>query len=243
MVKLEDRQFEDYIIETSSHIAMPFELHMKSDGEIEIISYSFTQKIAEEFEKKFASDPFSDEARHFLCEKLTPTMNELGYDTEGAADRIHLEYRCSEADTTKILPECEIISTLQGEQWDELPLDEFSLDPDDKTDRMAVIREGGKIVCFAGLNDISEDDGYIEVTVECCENYRHRGFGVSCIAALTDYLLSLGERVKYICVEDNYASRAAAESAGFVLYDRCMPFVCYRHLESECAEEPEEELI
>lgn len=243
MVKLEDRQFEDYIIETSSHIAMPFELHMTNDGRIEIISYSFTQKIAEEFEEKFSSNPFSNEAKRFLSEKLTPAMNELGYDTEGAADRIHLEYRCDKVDTTKILPECEIISTLEGEKWDELPLDEFALDPEDRTDRMAVVRDGDKIVCFAGLNDISEDDGYIEVTVECCENYRHRGFGVSCIAKLTDYLLSLGERVKYICIEDNYASRAAAESAGFVLYDRCMPFVCYRYSEIDSADVPEEELI
>lgn len=242
MVKLEDKQFEDYIIETSSHIAMPFELHMRNGG-IEIISYSFTRQIAEEFEERFASDPFSAEAKRFLIDKLTPVMNELGYDTEGANDRIHLEYRCDKADTAKILPECEIISTLDGEKWDELPLDEFSLDPEDITDRMAVIRVGGRIVCFAGLNDISEDDGYIEVTVECCEDYRHRGYGVSCIAKLTDYLLSLGERVKYICVEENYASRAAAESAGFALYDRCMPFVCYRYDEADSAEVPEEELI
>ena len=238
MVKLEDKQFEDDIIASGSHIAMPFEIHRNAEGELLIISYSFTKKIAEEFENCFSSDPFSDEAKKYLSEKLTPIMNELGYDTEGAADRIHLEFHCTEVDKSKILPECEIIASLDGESWDDVPLDEFELDSTIPSDRMAVIRKDGKIVCFAGLNDISEDDGYIEITVECSEEYRRKGFGISCIACLTDYLLSIGERVKYICSDDNSASKAAAESAGFVLCDTCLPFVCYKVEETF-----EEELI
>ena len=49
----------------------------------------------------------------------------------------------------------------------------------------------------AGNADISEDDGCPEITVECEEGYRMNGFAASCVAMLTDYLISLGMDVKY----------------------------------------------
>ena len=227
MIRLEEKELEKYILEEDCHIAMPFELNRKG-GENEIITYSFTEKTAEEFEKRYCENPFSDEAKKFLLDELTPIMEKIGYDCTGALDRVHYEFRCAEADTSKILPDCEIIDTLDGEKWDDIPLDEFALDSEDENDRMAVIRRDGKIVCFAGLNDISEDDGCPEITVECEEGYRMNGFAASCVAMLTDYLISLGMDVKYICTEDNTASVRTASAAGFKLYDKCLPFVCYR---------------
>ena len=50
MIRLEEKELEKYILEEDCHIAMPFELHRKG-GENEIITYSFTEKTAEEFEK------------------------------------------------------------------------------------------------------------------------------------------------------------------------------------------------
>lgn len=227
MVRAEDKQFEEEIISTHHHIAMPFELSVTSDG-IEILAYSFCMDIAREFEEKFSSDPFSPLAKAYLYAKLLPVMDELDYEADGDACRVHLEYRCDSPDTSKILPKCEIIDTLDGVDFDsDLPLDEFELDPDEPIDRMAVIKEDGKIVCFAGLNDISADDGFAEITVECAENYRQRGYGASCVAKLTEYLISIGERVEYICSDSNEASKKTAESAGFTLYKKVLPFVCY----------------
>ncbi len=237
MIRLEDKELEDYVLGDECHIALPFELHRKSDGINEIITYSFTKKIVENFEKEFGDNPFSDGAKLFLKEELGPVMEKLGYDCDGALDVVHYEYRCSSADKSKILPNCEIIDTLEGEDYDGVPLDEFSLDTSDEADRMAVIRENGKIVCFAGLNDIAEDDGCTEITVECAENHRKKGYGASCVAALTDYLLTLGADVKYVCTADNIPSIKTAEAAGFVLYDKCLPFVCYRDIEDEDDEE------
>lgn len=228
MVRAEDKQFEDEIISTRHHIAMPFEMSLTDEG-MEILAYSFCMDIAEEFEKKFSSDPTSPEAKAFLFAKLLPIMDELDYESDGDACRVHLEYRSDRPDTSKILPECEIIDTLDGIDYDEsLPLDEFALAPDDPIDRMAVIKDGGKIVCFAGLNDISADDGFAEITVECAPDYRNRGYGVSCVAKLTEYLISIGEQVEYICSDENEASKKTAVSAGFELYKTVLPFVCYR---------------
>ena len=239
MIRREEADFEAEIL-SESHIAVPFQVTKRNDGSLDFLVYSFAVKTAEEFEKTYGSDPFSAEAKAFLASKLASVMDEYGFDTDGAADAVHLEYRCDSPAENRILPECELICTLEGEEWDELPLDEFDLDPGNPLDRMAVIRENGRIVCFAGLNDISEEDGLPEVTVECEEDCRRKGYGASCIAKITAYLLGLGEGVKYVCAEDNIASAKTAESAGYVWYAACMPFVCYR-FEEETDEEADEE--
>lgn len=234
MVKAEDFEFEKEIIGSGYHIAMPIEIiRNEKSGELTITAYSFCMKIAEEFEEKFAIDPFSAEAREFLYEKLNPIMNNLDYDTSFAAERVHFEYHSMNVNRERILPECELISTLDREEWDELPLDEFDLDPDDECDRMAVIKIDRKIVCYAGINDISDDDGMIELTVECEKEYTHRGYGSSCVARIADYLDQLGLHSKYICSDGNIASRKTAESAGLTLSAKILPFVCYKFEEDD----------
>jgi len=242
MVRAEDKAFEDEVISTGYHIALPFELfYYVEDKTTDILAYSFFIEQSKEFEEKFGADPFTDEAKKFLYDKLTPIMTELEYDITDAAEIVHLEYRADSADLSKVLPECELIDTLDGEKWDNIPLGEFEMDIDDPCDRMTVIRVDGKVVCFAGLNDICDDDGLYELTVECEEEYRRRGYAASCVAKLTDHLLKLGEQVKYICYEDNIASQKTAEAAGLKLYSKCLPFVCMKiHDEDEESLETEE---
>ncbi|MBP3368184.1 MAG: GNAT family N-acetyltransferase [Clostridia bacterium] len=229
MVRLEEREFEELVISSGYDVALPVEVFLYEDERgLEIVSYSFTQKIAREFEKKFASDPFSREARDFLYRWLTPVMDELEYSSKQSAERSFIEFRCGDA-KIELHIGCEIISTLDGETWDELPLDEFALDADDPCDRMAVVKVDGKIVCFAGLNDEIDGDGMAEITVECDPAYRGRGFASSCVCALADYLESLGKRVKYICLDTNEASVKTALRAGLVPYCRFMPYVCRKN--------------
>ena len=64
--------------------------------------------------------------------------------------------------------------------------------------------------------------------MECAPDYRNRGYGVSCVAKLTEYLISIGEQVEYICSDENEASKKTAVSAEFELYKTVLPFVCYR---------------
>jgi len=111
-------------------------------------------------------------------------------------------------------------------------LSEFELDPDNPDDRMTVIRENGSIIAFAAVNDMQED-AVIEITVECDPAYRRKGYGRACVIALTKYFMNRGLEVKYLCDEDNEASMATAESAGFTLYSRVLPMVYYRREEDE----------
>ena len=231
MVDAEDREFEDDIISSGYHIAVPVQIEKKTSGALRIIAYSFAIDKSREFEEKYAADPFSPDALAFLDENIGEMMRKIEYSTEHATERIFLEYRCDGVNTEKILPECELIDTLDGEEWEEsLELDAFELDPSNKIDRMAVVRDGeGKIICYAGLDDVCENDGLLEVTVECAERYRRRGYGTSCVARLTEYLLSTGEKVKYVCENDNVFSVKTAEAAGYSLFKTVLPYVCYKH--------------
>lgn len=238
MIRLEEKQLEEQVISTGYHIALPFELNRTADGELDLLVYSFCEKIAREFEEKFADDPFGDEAQAFLYEKISPLMQAMDYDCEDALQQIHFEYHAPADLSMDGLCECSLIDDLTGEAFDNLPLDEFTFDENDPCDKMAVVRRDGKIVCYAGLNDISESDGFYEITVECEENYRGNGYAKACVAYLAKHILSCGENVKYVCTSDNVASQKTAEAAGFRLYKTCLPFVCYKFTEDEDEDEP-----
>lgn len=231
-IRIEDPGFEQGILEGGSCLAVPAEVSLLEDGTLDLLVYSFCREIAEKFSERFAEDPFSSDAVSYLMDRLAPKMAEMDFTLTDPCAHAYLEFRCDKPDTAKILPECEIITTLKGEKWNDLELDEFELDESDPTDRMAVIRRGGRIVCFAGLNDLAED-GLFELNVECEEAYRRQGFGVSCIAALAQYLVNLGGGVKYVTSEENIASRSTASAAGFHLYKKVLPFVCHRDIEEE----------
>ncbi len=240
MIRLEDADFVRDIFESESCIILPIEISCLCEGRVDILVYPMFEKIAEEFEKCFGNDPFSDKAAAFLMTKLSPEVEKLGYSTAGADTHAYREYRCDNPNTAKILPECELISTLDGETWEEIDLDGFELDPENESDRMAVIRMDGRIVCYAGLNDLCEEDGLYEITVECEEEYRGRGYASSCTAKLTEYLMAVGEGVKYVCAEDHTVSQKTAEASGYTLYRKVFPFVCVREDDDDGAEEDEE---
>ena len=182
------------------------------------------------FEARFKDDPLGEEALAFLVGSLRPLMEPYGYDEVDTADYPLFDFRPPDrprgrrgADPAK----ASLIASLDGETWDEaLPLDEFALDPKNPLDRMAVIRNvDGTIVCYAGLNDISEDEGFCELTTECAEAWRGRGFGPACTALLSDTLTSLGARVQYVTSHLNRASIRCAEKAGLTRAARVFPVV------------------
>ncbi len=231
MIRLEEKELEEQVIATRHHIAVPFEMnHIAGEG-LDLLVYSFCETIAQEFEEKFADDPTSDAAKAFLYEKITPIMTELEYESDDALGVIYYEFHAVPGDTLSggdlSQPDCDLVDDLTGEVFENLPLDEFEFLETDPCDKMAILRRDGKVVCYAGLNDVCEDDGLYEITVECEEEYRNNGYAKACVAKLTRHILAHGESVKYVCTSDNTASIRTAEAVGFKLYKTCMPFVSY----------------
>ncbi len=228
MIRLEEKELEQQVIDTNHHIAVPFELNVMADGSLDILVYSFCEGIAREFEEKFADDPTGEAAQAFLYEKITPIMAGLDYDSDDALGVIYYEFHADEGVTSEGLADCELVDDLTGEVFENLPLDEFEFLESDPCDKMAILRRDGKVVCYAGLNDVCEDDGLYEITVECEEAYRGNGYAKACVARLTEYIVGQGEQVKYLCTSDNAASIRTALSIGYKPYKSCMPFVCYK---------------
>lgn len=233
MINYENLEFEKEIFGSESCLAVPMEVSCLADGSVELLVYSFCGKVAEEFIEQFEKNPFSGEAVSYLMDWLTPKMAAMGYTLTDPRNHAYVELRCASPNQTKILHDCEIIDTLEGEQWEELELDAFMLEPTEPSDRMAVIRRDGRIVCYAGLNDLNEEDGLLELTVECEEAYRKQGFGASCVAVLSDYLMNLGQEVKYVTAERNLASLQTAEAAGFTFFKKVLPFVCQKNVSED----------
>lgn len=242
MIRLEEAELERQVIETGYEIAVPFEMNSIVGGGLELLVYSFCEKTAEEFEKCFCNDPTSEEAKEFLYERISPIMRSLDYRCDDALDVIYYEFHAEPGDTVsaELIDECDIVDDLSGERYCDLPLDEFEFLETDPCDRMAIFRRDGMVVCYAGLNDVCENDGYYEITVECEEDYRGHGYASACVAALTRHILSHGERVKYICTSDNVASIRTAEAVGFKSYKVCMPFVCFKEQDDNENENEEE---
>ena len=84
----------------------------------------------------------------------------------------------------------------------------------------AAVVEGGRILSGAvthlPLSQIQE--GLAEIAVETHPSVRGRGYAASCVATLTNELLSRGCSVLYRCRAGNAASLAVAKKAGFVQY-------------------------
>lgn len=247
MITFEDKAFEQSVLEGRCHIAVPFEVIANIDGRsdadtVELLIYSFCGEIAEKFESRFSSCPFSAEAKAFLYEKLTPVMKKIEYGCVGACERIHYTYQMTDA--SALNPVCfrgrtERLDKLTAKDIAEsdTELSDFSIDPEDELDRIFVIRgEHGEVAAFAAVNDISDDEGFFELTVECAQTYRGRGYGSECVAELAKYLLDRGVSVEYVCGEENLPSVGTAEKVGFTLVRKCMPFVCY-HIGEENEED------
>jgi len=235
MIKLEDKEFEASIIKEHYHIAVPVQVSVFADGRKECLVYSFTENLAKEYENTW-DDLLAPEAIDWLFCRLTPLMTAIEYEADA----------CSLFRDFRLLPEnlgqlptynakvelLTILTQADREETEDLELDAFEMDGSDPEDAMAVIREDGRIVCFAAVNDVIESDDtggldWIEVNVECAPAYRRKGYGAACVTALSRYYLQRGKGVKYLCDEDNLASIRTAERAGFLPYRRAGAFVYY----------------
>ncbi len=243
MIVFEDYEFEKSILDERYHIAVPFVVTQYEDGTLSLLVYSFCGEIAEEFEARFADRPFSAAASGFLREKLTPIMQKMEYDASDACDRIHLTYQMMDA--SRINPACfkgraKLLDQLTEKDMknSETEIYAFEIEPGNELDRIAAVYGKRKeIAAFAAINDISDDEGFVELNVECAEEYRRQGYAAECVAVLAKHLLDHGVFVEYICEDVNIPSVKTAEKVGFSLVKRTMPFVCYRIDDEEDMEE------
>ncbi len=221
---------------------IPFSVTLK-DGCLTVECEEGLVETAQEYERRFSEQPFSEEARRFVADAVEAETagthfsldrSDLALDTvmlcyngkPEALDRYILR-------PTKLLPEsriggCENLTVFEA---DEIPAISDAGTNSGMIDSaelpVAAIVRDGKIISLAATNG-APSDGKAEISVDTAEDYRRQGYGRSCVAALTRELLRRGLGVRYVSFGSNDPSLALAHSIGFTEESRCFDAVCYR---------------
>ena len=225
MIIYEDRELEAMVLAGNSSIAVPFEIFVPETGEAQITTYSCFGKVAEKFEKMFAEDLLSADALNWLDCKIYADVKMFGY--EHCIEDIHFmsEYSLSDVSKLRKNETSEVVlvnSENELAQYDLSLIEGLVID-----DECAVIVKDNKLVSIACANDVSFEDGSIELFVETDGDYRNKGYGAATVSTLSEKYLEKGIIVRYKCAKNNHASIRLAEKCGFEKNGERYSYVCF----------------
>lgn len=210
---------------------VPF-LMEEYQGEISFEIYSGIKKTVEAFSKRFAGRYFSKEALTDIATSLDGYLEKHGYERDTVGTTLYYyQYEMKQGasldrslvtENTVMLTEA-LSDRLSGNKTT------FSLrELLDKGLAAFVTVEDGKAVAIATVNECLNEGAASEVTVETAIAYRQKGYAVSCVTALCDYLLSQGCSVVYCCRNNHTKSNRVAKRVGFERVGRFYAVSAYR---------------
>lgn len=208
--------------------ALPITVDEDADGSLTYTVYGRLVQRVRRFEHECAS-PFDEASVRALCDIAEPLMRRCGYVLREDCG-VLLKYS-----TSKPLPCCDgdfVILKTNSElarYESDTTLWRLELDDDDAADVICAVLENGRIVAFAGINDIG-GDGIYEINVECAPHCRRRGYATRCVRGIAAYLFESAhaESVRYVCRAENTASVKTALSAGLEYIGRSLAIVYER---------------
>ncbi len=228
MIRLENKDLEESVLSGDSCIAVPLEVFQGTDGKIEITTYSFCKELAGEFLSKFGTDIFSPDSLIWVNEKFGAIMDKLGYEHYSHEGELMLEYILTSSDklyggceqVTRMIDDNSVLSELCRNTGCDIELN------DDGEDVIFIVEKDGKILSYAGMNDVVYSDRSVEISVETDEEHRRRGLGSACVTALSKHILDNGRNVRYKCSAFNRPSYLLAEKCGFKLEGKRYSYIC-----------------
>ena len=229
-IVFEDEELEGFVMEGSSHIAVPIQIDVPEEGEPFLTVYSRFAKTAEKFVKKYEDAPLSPEALEFIEEHFTKPMMKAGYSYEGEYDHLVLNFEAKEDSLNDPEPDIDTVFIDTDEKLASLcrgTTRDLRINDGDPVDVAFAVVKDGKVCSIASVHDFS-GDGSVEINVETAVGSRNNGYASAATGALCRYLLSLGERVSYKCRASNEASRRVAQKCGMELTGKTYSFVCYK---------------
>ena len=225
MIYLEDRELEEMVLSGKSCIAVPIEIYVPENGEAQITTYSCFYKIAEEFERLFKNDLLSEEALNWLDQKIYTDVKMFGY--EHSFDDIHMmsEYSMNSIDQLCKFKNDDVF-LIKSESdiylYDNSLIVGISIDKE-----AAVVIKDNKLVSISCINDVSFDDGSVEIYVETDAEYRNKGYGAAAVSLIAEKYLNKGITVRYKCAKNNIASIKLSEKCGFIKNGEKYSYVCF----------------
>lgn len=225
MINLEDRELEAMVLSGNSCIAVPVEINVPVDSEAQITTYSCFYKIAEEFERLFKDKLLSADALNWLDKKIYTDVKMFGY--KHYFEEIHMMCEYTLENVSQLYKHNSNDVTFISSEADLVGCDTSLIDGIVMEKEAAVIIKDGKLVSIACINDVSFDDGSVELYVETDSDYRGNGYGAATVSALAEKYLCKGVAVRYKCAKSNDASIKLAEKCGFIKNGERYSYVCF----------------
>lgn len=151
-----------------------------------------------------------------------------GRDDVSSARRLFFEYPRDRRVSRRALPEGFQMREIDGRLLDAISgriTPSFSWDGKDEflQNGKGFCVTDGEIPAAWAFSAAVGGDG-TDIGVETAAEYRHKGLGAAAARKMTEYVLERHKRPMWACHEGNAASRALAESIGFVLSSECAVF-------------------
>ena len=225
MIKIEKRKMENYLFSSGHEALVPFEATLRGD-KLTVTSFRKTKKQARLFYKRFKSDPFSNDAISFIYNTLTPISKEWGYAPDDMYEGHIATYVADKSSKEHI--QATTIKIKELGEYENLTEYELEPIPEEMVECYFVTLIDNKIVSVCETNAEDAFVGAKEINVYTAPEYRCKGYGLSNVAAMTDYYLNLGYNVAYTCRCDNKASIALAARCGYRKLAETYYFICYK---------------
>lgn len=219
MIVFENPDLEYEVKKGISCFAVPCEVFVPVEGEAVVTTYTFCKDIAEKWVATFKCLA-SEEALEWARTHFNASVEERGYKRVENENEHMLEYvftpdmhmpKIQKAVKVHKISSNAVLHELCKASGCDIEI------ADDGEDVIFAIVEDGKLLSYAGMNDMIYADGSVEISVETAPQARRRGFGLLCVDALVGHLLSKGITVRYKCARSNVASSALCEKYGFRL--------------------------
>ena len=201
-------------------------------GELSLEVYSGIKDIAEDFLSRYEGRYFVKEALSFIARSLDGYLAAQGYQRDTVGETLYYyQYEMREAaglDLSLVTGNTHRLTrTLLKKVKKNLTT--FSLDELlEKRLSAFVVIEDGMVVAIATVNERLCRGGVAEITVETSPRYRGRGYALSTVTALSEYLLDKGAIVAYCCRNTHTKSNKVARHVGFTRVGRFYAVSAYR---------------
>lgn len=223
-IKLESKDFEEYVLNGETDIAVPIEITENAEG-TEILTYAICKNIAEEFSALFGGNPITAESMSWLNNHVSTVMEHFGFYSPDVPRQWLNRYIASfPYDALRGHDDIAISIHHRRDGYD---LSEFDIINDDSPVAIKIVN--GNIVSVAYVNDLFCGVGVVEIGVETLSDHRKMGYGTACVSALCAYLLESGvSSVIYHTYAGNIASNKTAVKAGLKRVSRIFSCTCYK---------------
>lgn len=231
MVRIEDKETEEFALSGFSCFAVPVEVFVPVKGEAQILSYSACEDIAREWEEKYSGCLLSEKARSELYVSLEAIVKNNGLthiqnENEWMAEYVfYPDMQLPKRDTEikiHMISSNAVLAKICEMSGCDIEI------ADDGEDVIFAVVDNGRLLAYAGMNDLSYEDDSVEISVETAPEHRRKGYGSACVTALTEHLIKKGKTVRYKCSKENVRSSALAEKCGFRLEGERYSFVFER---------------